>query len=67
MLLSGAAIRQPEGSFDQVVLSAKDVSEQRRQKEELQQARGEANWAKSQFVSRMSHEVRPHARYTGFS
>ena len=39
----GVAIRQPKGSFDQVVLlSAKDVSEQRRQREKLQQAREEA-------------------------
>ena len=61
VLLSGAAIRQPDGAFDQVVLSAKDISEQRRQREELQQAQEEAeraNRAKSQFVSRMSHEIR---------
>ena len=49
---TGVAIRQPEGSFDQVVLlSAKDVSEQRRQREELQQAREEAEQANRASLS----------------
>ncbi len=49
----GVAIRQPTGSFDQVVLlSAKDVSEQRRQREELQQrAREEAERANRASLS----------------
>ena len=48
----GVSIRQPKGPFDQVVLlSAEDVSEQRRQREELQQAREEAERANRASLS----------------
>ena len=61
VVLTGRVYRGPEGKIEQEVATVVDITERRRQADELREARDaaeRANKAKSEFLATMSHEIR---------
>ena len=61
VVLTGRVYRGPDGKIQQEVATVVDITERKRQADELREARDvaeRANKAKSEFLATMSHEIR---------